>query len=85
MTDKIKSEDFIKAFGSGVKETEHHHEERPQGEWIYSHKEDKKKGYGGYCSVCQCDMPIGMDDWKQKYYESKFCPNRGAQMVGGEP
>lgn len=24
MTDKIKSEDFIKAFGSGVKETEHH-------------------------------------------------------------
>lgn len=24
MTDKVKSEDFIKAFGSGVKETEHH-------------------------------------------------------------
>lgn len=25
MADKISSEDFIKAFGAGVKETEHHH------------------------------------------------------------
>ena len=58
-------------------------EERPQGKWIYTDKEDKKKGYGGYCSVCKCDMPIGMIDWKQKYYESKFCPNCGAKMKGG--
>ena len=58
-------------------------EERPQGEWIYTDKEDKKKGYGGYCSVCKCDMPIGMIDWKLEYYESKFCPNCGAYMKGG--
>jgi len=57
---------------------------RPQGEWIYTDKEDKEKGYGGYCSVCKCDMPIGMNDWKQEYYESKFCPNCGAYMRGEE-
>lgn len=28
MTEKIKAEDFIKAFGSGVKETEHHYQLR---------------------------------------------------------
>lgn len=54
-----------------------------QGEWIYTDKEDKKKGYGGYCSVCKCDMPIGINDWKQEYYESKFCPNCGAEMLKG--
>ena len=58
--------------------------ERPQGEWIYTDKEDKEKGYGGYCSICKCDMPIGMNDWKQEYYESKFCPNCGADMRGKE-
>lgn len=56
---------------------------RPQGKWIYPDKEDKEKGYGGYCSVCKCDMPIGMNDWKQEYYESKYCPNCGADMKGG--
>lgn len=61
---------------------EEYKEERPQGEWIYTDKEDKKKGYGGYCSVCKCDMPIGIHDWKQIYYESKFCPNCGAYMRG---
>lgn len=58
--------------------------ERPTGEWIYTNKEDKQKGYGGYCSVCKCDMPIGINDWKQEYYESKFCPNCGAKMKGAE-
>ena len=58
--------------------------ERPQGKWIYTDKEDKEKGYGGYCSVCKCDMPIGMNDWKQEYYESNFCPNCGADMRKGE-
>ena len=56
--------------------------ERPHGKWIYTDKEDKKKGYGGYCSVCKCDMPIGINDWKQEYYESNFCPNCGAYMRG---
>ena len=56
---------------------------RPQGEWIYTDKNDKKKGFGGYCSVCKCDMPIGMNDWKQEYYESKYCPNCGADMRKG--
>lgn len=55
-----------------------------QGKWIYTDKEDKEKGYGGYCSVCKCDMPIGMNDWKQEYYESNFCPNCGARMVSSE-
>ena len=54
--------------------------ERPQGEWVYTDKEDKEEGYGGYCFVCKCDMPIGMNDWKQEYYESNFCPNCGAEM-----
>lgn len=42
MADKIKSEDFIKAFGeNGVKETEHHFvEERPQVAYLCKyHKE----------------------------------------------
>ena len=29
MADKVKSEDFIKAFGNGVKETEH---------WVYGRR-----------------------------------------------
>lgn len=57
-------------------------EERPHGKWIYINKEDKKKGFGGYCSICKCDMPIGINDWKQEYYESKYCPNCGAKMDG---
>ena len=56
---------------------------RPQGEWIYPEKTDKEKGYGGYCSNCKCDMPIFVEDWKQKYCETKFCPNCGAKMKGG--
>lgn len=50
------------------------------GEWIYPEKTDKEKGYGGYCSNCKCDMPIFVEDWKQKYCETKFCPNCGAKM-----
>ena len=57
--------------------------ERPQGEWIYPEKTDKEKGYGGYCSNCKCDMPIFVEDWKQKYCETKFCPNCGADMRKG--
>ena len=57
--------------------------ERPQGEWIYPEKTDKEKGYGGYCSNCKCDMPIFIEDWKQKYCETKFCPNCGAKMRKG--
>lgn len=56
---------------------------RPQGKWIYPEKTDKEKGYGGYCSNCKCDMPIFVEDWKQKYCETKFCPNCGADMRGG--
>lgn len=56
--------------------------EQPTGKWIYTDKNDKEKGFGGYCSVCKCDMPIGMNDWKQEYYESKYCPNCGAKMDG---
>lgn len=55
-----------------------------QGEWIYPEKTDKEKGYGGYCSNCKCDMPIFVEDWKQKYCETKFCPNCGAKMKGGK-
>lgn len=73
-------EQYRKGLEKGLSEWE---TERPTGEWIYTNKEDKQKGYGGYCSVCQCDMPIGINDWKQEYYESKFCPNCGAEMKGG--
>ena len=58
--------------------------ERPQGEWIYTNKEDKEKGYGGYCSNCKCDMPIFNEDWKMKYCETNFCPNCGAKMQKGD-
>ena len=34
MTDKISSEDFIKAFGGGVKETEHHITTENKGDLI---------------------------------------------------
>lgn len=58
--------------------------ERPTGEWIYTDIEDKRKGYGGYCSICKCDMPIFMEDWKHKYCETSYCPNCGAKMKGEE-
>lgn len=73
-------EDKAKQYSLGFQDGYLTGKERPQGEWIYTDKEDKKKGYGGYCSVCKCDMPIGINDWKQEYYESKFCPNCGAGM-----
>lgn len=72
---------YQEAYQTGYEEGKN---ERPHGEWIYTDKEDKKKGYGGYCSVCKCDMPIGINDWKQEYYESNFCPNCGAEMRGEE-
>lgn len=59
------------------------YEEKAKGKWIYTNKEDKEKGYGGYCSNCNCDMPIFMDDWKMKYCETNFCPHCGAKMKGG--
>lgn len=58
--------------------------ERPTGEWIYTDIEDKRKGYGGYCSICKCNMPIFMEDWKHKYCETSYCPNCGAKMKEGE-
>ena len=51
------------------------------GQWIYSEQNDKEKGYGGYCSICKCDMPIFIDDWKYKYCETKYCPHCGAKML----
>ena len=48
--------------------------EIPKGKWI------KFGDDGGYCSECNSDMPIFMEDWKYKSCETKFCPNCGAKM-----
>jgi len=58
--------------------------EQQKGKWIYSTPVDKEKEYGGYCSRCKCDMPIFIEDWKQVYCETDYCPNCGAKMKGGE-
>ena len=60
------------------------YKEQPTGEWIYPEPSDKEKGYGGYCSCCKCDMPIFMEDWKQQYCETPYCPNCGSKMKGEE-
>lgn len=46
------------------------------GQWV-------KAGDGGYCSVCKCDMPMFIEDWKWKYCKTPYCPNCGAKMCKG--
>lgn len=43
------------------------------GHWI-------RTGEDGYCSVCNCDMPMFREDWEWKYCATKYCPNCGARM-----
>ena len=48
--------------------------ERKKGRWI-----------DGQCSICGCDIPAYIIDWKwQKDMDANFCPNCGAYMRGGE-
>ena len=54
-------------------------EPRKKGKWIVS-----PKTQDGYCSECQCDMPVMMDDWEYKSIATNFCPNCGARMEGEE-
>lgn len=47
-------------------------EERKKGRWI-----------AGQCSICGCDIPAYIIDWKwQKDMDANFCPNCGADMRG---
>lgn len=40
---------------------------------------------GGYCSECECDMPMYREDWTEwKYCKTPYCPNCGARMDGEE-
>lgn len=46
--------------------------ERKKGRWI-----------DGQCSICGCDVPAYIIDWKwQKDMDANFCPNCGADMKG---
>ena len=46
--------------------------ERKKGKWI-----------DGQCSICGCDVPAYIIDWKwQKDMDANFCPNCGAYMKG---
>lgn len=39
------------------------------------------KWIGGFCSICGCDVPAYIIDWKwQKDMDAKYCPICGAQM-----
>ena len=43
---------------------------RKKGKWVDEH-----------CSVCGCDVPAYIIDWKwQKDMDAKFCPMCGAEM-----
>ena len=45
-------------------------EAHPNGKWI-----------DGQCSICGCDVPAYIIDWKwQKDMDANFCPNCGARM-----
>lgn len=71
---KINSEDFIKAFGNGVKEEINHVptvEERPQGEWIPNYT-SQFMNPGRSCSLCG----------KIVEFAENYCPNCGAKMRG---
>ena len=48
-----------------------------RGRWI-------RTGEDGYCSICNCDMPIYKEDWEWRYLETPYCPNCGARMEGEE-
>jgi len=43
------------------------------GRWI-------RTGEDGYCSICNCDMPMYKEDWEWRYLETPYCPNCGAIM-----
>ena len=43
------------------------------GRWI-------RTGEDGYCSICNCDMPMYKEDWEWRYLETPYCPNCGARM-----
>lgn len=44
------------------------------------------KWIDGHCSICGCDVPAYIIDWKwQKDMNAKFCPMCGARMDGAEP
>lgn len=39
------------------------------------------KWIDGFCSICGCDVPAYINDWKwQKDMDAKYCPICGAQM-----
>ena len=45
--------------------------------------ERKGRWIDGQCSICGCDIPAYIIDWKwQKDMDAKFCPNCGARMEG---
>ena len=47
--------------------------EERRGRWI-------RTGEDGYCSICNCDMPMYKEDWEWRYLETPYCPNCGARM-----
>ena len=52
-------------------------------EIISAIEQEPKTGHwtDGHCSICGCDVPAYIDDWKwQKDMDAKYCPNCGAKM-----
>lgn len=45
------------------------------GKWIHS-----TDAGNGYCSICNCDMPMFKEDWEWRYCETPYCPHCGADM-----
>ena len=66
-------EDMICRIQIGLKRLPSAQPQRKKGKWI-----------DGQCSICGCDIPAYIIDWKwQKDMDAKFCPNCGSYN-GGE-
>ena len=65
--------DYAAGFADGYRQGKKD-AERKKGRWI-----------DGQCSICGCDIPAYIIDWKwQKDMDANFCPNCGADMRGEE-
>ena len=71
--DEKVAETIYRYLCDGIEECEDAQPERKRGKWI-----------DGYCSVCGCDVPAYIEDWRWvKDMKARFCPMCGADMRGG--
>ncbi len=68
---KDENTEIVKAYKEGYEQGKKDAERL--GRWI-------RTGEDGYCSICNCDMPMYKEDWEWRYLETPYCPNCGARM-----